>query len=217
VSPVESTESGQSNDDPKVPPIKESKSMDSSYSSDTVEIEEVHAAVSAKELLIIDIRSISAVLENALWSFEQTYLPYLKGSGSANVKLSGGAIRLQFELRKRRRKVPTEDAEAIDLSLVGWEPVLCLHDRSCSIAEVELNLMGEGTLTWILNKLASIFKGPLRDYVVRTIVRVLTNRSGWILMRLNGILAPYWDLILRTAQLTMVSRLSPRTGLIAGH
>ena len=168
-------------------------SPDSSDSSEILEVQESQAEVKATELLIIDISNISTILENAIWSFEQTYMPYLKGDGQANVKMTGGAIRLQFELRRRRS--PDKDK---------WEPVLCLHDRSCSIAEVELSLQGEGRLTWVLNKLAGIFKGPLRDYVVRTIVRVLTNRSGWILRRLNDILSPYWDLILRTAKLNMV-------------
>jgi hypothetical protein len=119
--------------------------------------------------------------------------------------MSDGSIRLQFELR-RRRKESSEggDAEGADGAEPVWEPVLCLHDRSCSIEEVELSLQGEGRLTWILNKLANIFKGPLRDYVVKTILRLLTNRSGWILDRLNTILTPYWDLILRTAKLSMV-------------
>jgi len=139
------------------------------------------------------------VLEGALWSFEQTYMPYLKGGGKADVKLSGGSIRLQFELRKRRKIEEGGDTSE------EWEPVLCLHDRTCNISEVELTLQGEGRLTWILNKLASIFKGALRDYVVRTIVGVLTSKSGWILERLNAILSPYWDLILRTANLRMVS------------
>lgn len=165
-------------------------------STGSFEIEEVHSKVKATELVIIDIRNISAVLDNAAWSFEQTYLPYLKGEGKADVKLSGGSIRLQFELRKQR-KGPSPTS--------GWEPVLCLHDRTCSIKDVGLSLHGEGSLTWILNKLASIFKGPLRDYVVRTIVRVLSNKSGWILERLNLVLAPYWDLVMRTAKLNIVS------------
>lgn len=162
-----------------------------------MDIEEVHTTVKATELLIVDIQNISAVLNNAKWSFEQTYMPYLKGSGMADAKLTGGQIRLQFELRRRKR---TND-DGVEVT----EPVLCLHDRSCSIAQVELSLQGEGSLTWIFNKLAGIFKNALRDYVVRTIVKILTNRSGWLLKRLNGILSPYWQLILRTAKLEMVS------------
>lgn len=170
-------------------------------SQDSLQVEDMQLPVKATELLIIDIQRISAILDGAAWSFEQTYLPYLKGNGLANVKLHGGSIRLQFELRKRLKEdKKDDDADA-------WEPVLCLHDRSCAIAEVELTMQGEGTMAWIFNKLASIFKGALRDYVVRTIVRVLANQSGWILSRLNGILGPYWDLILRTAKLNMVSHL----------
>lgn len=170
--------------------------------------------IKATELLIIDIQRISTNLDNALWSFEQTYLPYLKGNGAAYIKMSGGAIRLQFELRKqrKRKKVDRTTSNTNDngngkesvAEEESWEPVLCLHDRTCTIAEVDLSLQGEGRLTWILNKLVTIFKGPLRDYVVRTIVRVLSNQSGWILKRFNTMLSPYWDLILRTAKLDMV-------------
>lgn len=155
--------------------------------------------VKATELLIIDVRKISAEMDDIVWSFEQTYMPYLKGGGKANVKLSDGAIRLQFELRRKRRTPSKDDTDELQ-----WEPVLCLHDRSCSIGAVDLVLQGEGRITWILNKLASIFKGPLRDYVVGTIVGVLTSKSGYILDQLNKALSPYWGLILRTAGLSMV-------------
>jgi hypothetical protein len=178
--------------------IHSSVSMNSLESSESLQFEEIKGTVKATELLIIDIRGISALFDNAAWSFEQTYLPYLKGNGLANVKMSDGSIRLQFELRRQLSLGDAEGAEPV------WEPVLCLHDRSCTIEEVELRLEGEGRLTWIFNKLAATFKGPLRDYVVKTIVRLLTNRSGWILDRLNKILTPYWDLILRTAKLNMV-------------
>jgi hypothetical protein len=179
------------------PSIQKSYSGDSDYNG--LEIDNEKRSVGATELLIIDIQNTSAVLDNAVWSFEQTYLPYLKGGGVANVKMSGGSIRLQFELRKRRVLGNNDNSDRM------WEPVLCLHDRSCSISNVELSLEGDSTLTWIVNKIATIFKTPLRDYVVSTIVKVLSNRSGWILERLNKILSPYWDLILRTAQLDMVS------------
>lgn len=193
--------------------------------TDTMEIEEITQEVNAAELLIIDVRRISAVLDDTEWSFEQTYMPYLKAQGKSDVRLSDGAIRLQFELR-RRRKVVEGDSSEIDENTVGWEPVLCLHDRSCSIDEVELKMQGEGRLAWLVNKAASIFKNrkyhvdcpwirgicsadtnptsaALRDYVVRTIVKLLTNKSGWLLEKLNGVLAPYWDLILKTAKLNL--------------
>lgn len=184
---------------------KRSSSIDSSQrnesseegnSDDVMEYEKVKSSVKATELLIIDVRRISAILADAAWSFEQTYLPYLSGKGLADVKCSDGAIRLQFELRRRMKSKSKQ-------GLIEWEPVLCLHDRSCSIGEMELTFQGEGRLTWIVNKLASIFKGPLRDYVVATIVKALTNRSGWILEKLNSVLAPYWNLILKTASLEM--------------
>jgi len=175
---------------------KKSSQEESKNGEEVMEYEEVKGSVKATELLIIDVRGISAALDDAAWSFEQTYLPYLSGNGLADVKCSDGAIRLQFELRRRAKSI-SDDGE------VEWEPVLCLHDRSCSIDEMELQLQGEGRLTWIVNKLASIFKGPLRDYVVATIVNALTNRSGWILERLNAVLSPYWNLILKTAKLEM--------------
>jgi hypothetical protein len=173
----------------------EDSSADSKDSSDesTEVIMSPTSDVKVTELLIIDVRQISAVMDDAVWSFEQTYMPYLKGGGMANCNLSDGNLKLSFELRKRKNP-DTEE----------WEPVLCLHERSCSIQEIKLVLQGESRLTWIVNKLASIFKRPLRDYVVRTIVLMLTNRSGWILEQLNSNLYPYWGLIFRTAGLSMV-------------
>lgn len=38
---------------------------------------------------------------------------------------------------------------------------------------------------------------------MRTIVKLLTNKSGWLLEKLNGVLSPYWDLILQTAKLNL--------------
>lgn len=166
---------------------------DSTDAEGAMDIENVKTTIKATELLIIDVRRILATMNNVAWSFEQTYLPYLKGGGLADIKLSDGAIRLQFELR-RRKKENTKDE---------WEPVLCLKDRTCSIGQMELSLQGAGSLTWIFNKLASVFKGPLRDYVVRTIVKVLASQSGWILGQMNSLLSPYWDLILSTAKLNM--------------
>eukprot|EP00559_Dactyliosolen_fragilissimus_P006691 CAMPEP_0184869238 /NCGR_PEP_ID=MMETSP0580-20130426/33464_1 /TAXON_ID=1118495 /ORGANISM="Dactyliosolen fragilissimus" /LENGTH=1429 /DNA_ID=CAMNT_0027370603 /DNA_START=37 /DNA_END=4323 /DNA_ORIENTATION=+ len=152
--------------------------------------------IKATELLVIDVKNISAIFEKAEWGFEQTYMPYLKGDGIANAHLSNGHIRLQFELRKRSKDY--QDGE-----INSWEPVLCLHKRQCSIGEISLKLEGGGRLTWILNKLASIFKSSLRDYVVRTIQNILTNKSGWLLEKLNSNLNSYWDIILKTAKLTM--------------
>ncbi|KAL9186078.1 hypothetical protein ACHAXT_005316 [Thalassiosira profunda] len=148
-------------------------------------------SVKASELLIIDIKNISATLNDAIWSFEQTYMPYLKGSGKANTRLWDGAIRLKFELRRRQ----TEDSK--------WEPVLCLNDRTCSIGGVELVIQGESRIAWVANKLASYLKNPLRDYVVKVIIEVLTNNSGWLLDTLNSNLSPYWDFVMRTADLEL--------------
>jgi len=161
-------------------------------------------AAKATELLIIDVQRISAILDDAIWEFEQTYMPYLKGSGRANIRLSDGSIRLQFELRKQKKKYSSGETVSSRAD-VQWEPVLCLHDRSCTIDQVELTFQGEGRLTWVANKLASWLRGRLRDYIVRTIVNILTNRSGIVLEKLNVNLAPYWGLIMRTAQLDLDS------------
>ena len=172
-------------------------SAESSFEVDMTEVDSGRV-IKATELLIIDVQNISAVLDHVEWSFEQTYMPYLKGSGKADVKLSGGSIRLQFELRKMKKK-DEATGEMI------WEPVLCLHTRSCTIEQVDLVLQGESRLTWIFNKLAALFKNALRDYVVKTIIGILTSKSGYILAQLNENLAPYWSLILRTTGLNMVS------------
>jgi len=173
--------------------------------------------VKATELLIIDISEVAANLDGANWSFEQTYFPYLKGKGASDVALANGCVRLQFELRKRKRKIQVAKVGASSDSADAdgdkkeeteekeiWEPVLCLHDRSCKIGEVFVSLQGEGKLAWILNKLSGIFKGPIGSYVARQIVAVMSNRSGVILDKLNTVLSPYWDLILSTAGLKMV-------------
>ena len=114
-------------------------------------------AIKATEILVIDVQNISAVLEDAVWSFEQTFFPYLKGNGQSFVDLSEGSIRLQFELRKRR--VASKVGEHQE-----FEPVLCLHKLSCSIGQIKLKLLGSGKVVWIINKIASYLKGPLRDY-----------------------------------------------------
>mmetsp|Transcript_32274 Transcript_32274/g.37632 ORF Transcript_32274/g.37632 Transcript_32274/m.37632 type:complete len:1352 (+) Transcript_32274:164-4219(+) len=151
--------------------------------------------VKATDVLIIDVRNISALLEDALWSFEQTSFPSLKGNGSANVNLSEGYMRLEFELRKMK--------QADSQGQKTYSPVLCLHKASCAIGQIDLTLDSRSRLTWVVNKLATIFRGPLRDYVVRVIVDLLKNKSGWLLENLNSVLSSHWDLILQTAGLTM--------------
>lgn len=139
-----------------------------------------NANVSAKELLIIDVSQISAIFNDAEWGFEQTYMPYLKGNGQFDVKMTDGAIRLVFELRKRLKEgVDEEKARSGDFDPADWEPVLCLHDRICSIGSVDFNMQGGGRLAWVINKVAAVFKGLLRDYVVKAILTIITNRSGW--------------------------------------
>ena len=128
-----------------------------SQMSNQSESEESLKYVKATEVLIIDVKNISAIVEDAIWSFEQTFFPYLKGKGKSYVNLSDGSIRLQFELRKRRTNLESgENAQ--------WEPVLCLHDQSCKIDQIELKLLGEGRIIWVLNKIATYLKSPLRDY-----------------------------------------------------
>ena len=172
--------------------------------------QDIPTIAKATELLIIDVQRISAILDDAVWEFEQTYMPYLKGSGKANIRLSDGSIRLQFELRKRKKAASEKSGQ----DNMEWEPVLCLHDRSCNIEQVELFFQGEGRLTWVANKLASWLRGRLRDYIVRTIVGILTNRSGLVLESLNSNLAPYWSLIMRTAKLDMDSLVEADEGVI---
>ena len=144
------------------------------------------------DILIIDVRNISAVFDQALWKFEKTSFPYLKGNGTANVNLSDGTIRLEFDLRKRQTENQT------------WEPVLSLHNSICTIGEIDLTIDGATGLAWVVNKLAAIFKGPLRNYVVKVIMDVLKNKSGRLLQNLNSILSPHWDLILKTTRMTLV-------------
>ena len=152
-----------------------------SCSSDTGEMDfdtsvDDDVEVKATELLIIDVREVSAVFNDAVWGFEQTYMPYLKGTGKFDVQMEDGAIRLVFELRKRRR-LSTHKSQQGEMS--EWEPVLCLHDRSCSIGSVNFTMQGGSRLAWVINKVASVFKGLLRDYVVKSILSILTDKSGW--------------------------------------
>ncbi|KAL7482821.1 hypothetical protein ACHAW6_008481 [Cyclotella cf. meneghiniana] len=157
--------------------------------------------VKASELLIIDVKNISATLDDAVWSFEQTYMPYLKGRGKANTKLWSGSIRLKFELRRRIVNEKKDSAPGHQEEI--WEPVLCLNDRTCSIGGIELVFQGEGRITWVANKLTSWLKNPLRDYVVGVIVTALTNNSGWLIDMLNKNLSPYWDFVMRTSNLKL--------------
>lgn len=174
------------------PELSVAQSFDSMDYDTSVDANKV---VNAAELLIIDVSEISAIMNDVNWSFEQTYMPYLKGSGKFDVSMSGGAIRLVFELRKRRKESENDEIE--------WEPVLCLHDRLCSIGSVEFNMQGGSRLAWVINKVASVFKGLLRDYVVQTIMQILADKSGMILSKLNQGLSPFWDVLLRTAKLEL--------------
>jgi len=159
----------------------------------------VQREVKAGDILTVDVRNVSAVFENAMWSFEQTYMPYLKGHGGANVKVSEGHIRLEFELKKKRRSNGERNA---------WEPVLCLKKRICSISQLSISFEGATRLAWVANKLAAMLKNPLRDYVVRVIIELLGTQSGWLLENLNGVLSAHWDMILKTTKLNVVSGLS---------
>lgn len=179
-------------------------STDTSSSADTSFVDfdtsiDDQVVVKATELLTIDVREVSAVFNDAVWGFEQTYMPYLKSNGKFDVKMSEGSIRLVFELR-RRLKEGANPKEG-ELNPEDWIPVLALHDRTCAIGSVDFVMQGESRLAWVINKAASMFKGLLRDYVVKTILRILADKSGWILSKLNEGLSPFWDVLLRTAKL----------------
>jgi hypothetical protein len=120
----------------------------------------------------------------------------MKRAGAATARMSRGSIRLVFELRKRR-KLSTSD-------MLQWEPILCLHDRECSIDEVDLVFEGDGGLTWVINKITSLFKTSLRDYVVRSVLDILAEKSGWLLENLNKIMRNYWEIVLKVAGLSLV-------------
>lgn len=163
---------------------------------------ESNATINPKELLIIDVSHISAVFNDAVWGFEQTYMPYLKGNGKFDVKMSDGAIRLAFELRKRLKEgVDESKFRTGTFDADDWEPVLCLHEKTCSIGSVDFNMQGGSRLAWVINKVAAVFKGLLRDYVVQAILKIIASKSGWILSKLNEGLSPFWDVLLRTAKL----------------
>jgi len=192
-SDTESQEGAQSTREPKLRNAGTSMDFDTHYDE--------NAVVNATELLIIDVKQISAIFNDAMWGFEQTYMPYLKGNGKFDVKMAGGGIRLSFELRKRLKEGVEEGQ--IEYKPGDWEPVLCLHDRQCTIGSVDFSMQGGSKLAWVINKVASVFKGLLRDYVVKAILQIISNRSGWILSKLNEGLSPFWDVLLRTAKLEL--------------
>lgn len=158
--------------------------------------EPVTSSMIARELLIIDVQNIFALLENVKWSVEQTYFPRLESAGTAFVELQNSSIRLVFELRKKLKSDKKGDKEE-------WEPVLCLNKRLCNIADIDLKLSGS-SLSWVLNLGASIFKTTLRAYVMQTVLNALESNSGFLLQQLNGALKQYWGIIMRTAELNMV-------------
>ncbi|KAL3944701.1 MAG: hypothetical protein SGBAC_001216 [Bacillariaceae sp.] len=192
-SDVESSQGGQTTTDPNLGHGSSSMDLDTHLDENTI--------VNATELLIIDVNQVSAIFNHAMWGFEQTYMPYLKGNGKFDVKMSGGAIRLSFELRKRLKEGIEEGQD--EYKPEDWEPVLCLHDRQCTIGSVEFSMQGGSKLAWVINKVAAVFKGLLRDYVVKAILQIISNRSGWILSKLNEGLSPFWDVLLRTAKLEL--------------
>jgi hypothetical protein len=124
-------------------------------------------------------------------------MPYLKGSGRANVEVSEGHMRLEFELKKRDRSRANGSS---------FEPVLCLKTRTCSISQLSISFEGASRLTWVANRLAKMLKNPLKDYVVRVIIDLLGTRSGWLLENLNAVLSANWDIIMKTMKLNIVSK-----------
>ena len=108
------------------------------------------------------------------------------GEHFSNIEVLGGAFISKapgekgiLPLHQDWNIVDEEKARSGDFDPADWEPVLCLHDRICSIGSVDFNMQGGGRLAWVINKVAAVFKGLLRDYVVKAILTIITNRSGW--------------------------------------
>ncbi|GMI01591.1 hypothetical protein TrLO_g10221 [Triparma laevis f. longispina] len=154
--------------------------------------------VPATELLVIKVDNIQASLEGIKWSFGQTYFPHMKGAGEADAKIENAHLLLKFELRKKLCK----EAPSSDFDGPKYEPVLCLHDRQCTMESMSLQVKGDG-LSWLYNMLTSLFKGLLKEYVIKTVLEAITNSSGYLLEALNEQLAPYWPLIMRMGKLNI--------------
>ena len=147
------------------------------------------------EILVVEVKNITAVLDNVKWTFEQTFFPHMKAAGSADAKCFGASLVLKFELRKK----PTPSSSGTSLS--AFSPILCLHEHSCSIDDVKVKIKGD-SLSWLLNILSSMFKSVLKDYVVASVIEAIQNSSGTLLEMLNGQLHDHWPMVLKLAKLT---------------
>lgn len=161
---------------------------------------EATAGVPATELLVIRVDNIQAKLEGIKWSFGQTYFPHMKGAGEADATIENAHLLLKFELRKKPAAKAGSSSNFKEAE--EWEPVLCLHDRHCSIESVSMQIKGD-SLSWLYNMMASLFKGLLKDYVVKTVLEAITNSSGYLLETLNTNLEQYWALILNMSKLSV--------------
>ena len=153
----------------------------------------------SQDVLVIEVDDILAVINEIEWGLEQTYFPRLHAGGNAFVGLKDASIRLVFELRRKLRKQTNDE----------WEPVLCLNKRQCSVGDMDVKL-GGSSLSWVLNLGASIFKSSINAYVVQAVLNTIESNSGYLLEKLNGALESYWGVIMRTAELSLVSPIHSR-------
>ena len=136
------------------------------------------------------------------WSFNQTYFPYLKGSGEADAAVENAYVEMKFELRKMKKESPPDGASILLDTGDEFVPVLCLHKSDCTIEAMDLKLKGD-SMSWLYNLMTTVFNSVLRDYVVKAVLTALKNSSGYLLEMLNANLFPHWPMILKMSGLAL--------------
>ena len=76
-----------------------------------------------------------------------------------------------------------------------WEPVLILGNCDIQIEMLELRMAATGSMAWVYNLLAGLFRDQIREYVIASLGDTITENAEALLSAINGFVRNSWPVI----------------------
>ena len=76
-----------------------------------------------------------------------------------------------------------------------WEPVLILGNCDIQIADLELKMAATGSLAWVYNLMAGLFREQIREYVIGSLGDTIAENAEALLGTINAFVRNSWPVI----------------------
>ena len=76
-----------------------------------------------------------------------------------------------------------------------WEPVLILGNCDIQILDLELRMAATGSMAWVYNLLAGLFRDQIREYIIGSLGDTIAENAESLLGAINGFVRTSWPVI----------------------